>query len=69
MTGKTDTAMSATEIKSKIHEPPNYDEAISDPVHGRQWKKAIEEKLHNLEQHNTWKYDEVPSGLVAIGSK
>lgn len=63
------TAMSATDVSSKIHEPSNYDEAISDPIHGRQWRKAIEEELHNLEQHNTWKYDELPSDRVAIGSK
>ncbi len=49
VTGETDIAMSATEINSKIHEPSNYDEAISDPVHGRQWREAIEEELHNLE--------------------
>ena len=69
VTGETDTAMSATEISSKIHEPSNYDEAISDPVHGRKWREAIEEELHNLEQHNSWEYDELPSGGVAIGSK
>ncbi len=69
MTGETDTAISATEIRSKIHESSNYDEAISDPVHGRQCREAIEEELHNLEQYNTWEYYELPSGRVAISSK
>ncbi len=36
VTGETDITMSATEIRSNIHEPSNYDEAIPDPVHGRQ---------------------------------
>ncbi len=29
----------------------------------------IEEELSNLEQHNTWEYNELPSNRIAIGSK
>ena len=61
--------MSATEMRSKIYEPKTYNEAKADPIHGRQWREAIEEELQNLEQHSTWEYDELPSGQMAIGSK
>ncbi len=33
------------ESTSKIYEPNTYDEAISDPIHGRRWREAIEEEL------------------------
>ena len=49
-----EVAMSMTEASSKIHEPKSYDEAINDPIHGRQWREAIEEELQNLENHQTW---------------
>ena len=68
VTGETDTAMSATEVSSKIHES-NYNQTISDLIYGRQWGEAIEEELQNLEQHNTWEYFELLSKRVAIGSK
>lgn len=45
--------MSATEISSKVHEPATYEEAISDPIHSRRWKEAIEEEIQNLEDHYT----------------
>lgn len=69
MTSEADTAMSATEVGSKIYEQKRYDEAIANPIHSHQWREAIEEELQNLEQHSTWEYDELPSGRVAIGSK
>ena len=62
-------AMSITECSSKIREPTTYDEAINDPIHGRRWREAIEEELQNLENHQTWEYDELPPGRKAIGSK
>lgn len=63
------TAMSATKISSKIYEPTLYEKAISNPVHGRQWREAIEEELQNLEPHNTWEYDKLPSRRKTISSK
>lgn len=35
--------MSMTETSSRVHEPKTYEEAITDPIHSRQWKEAIEE--------------------------
>lgn len=46
-------AMSITETSSKIHKPKIYDEAVNNPIHGRRWQKAIEDKLQNLENHQT----------------
>lgn len=64
-----EVAMSMTESSSKIHEPTSYDEAVNDPIHGRSWREAIEDELQNLENYQTWEYDELPPGRKAIGSK
>ena len=61
--------MSISEASSKIHEPTSYEEAISDPIHGRQWKDAVEEELYNLESHHTWEFEELPQSRKPIGSK
>lgn len=45
--------MSATEVSSKVHELAIYEEVISNPVHLQCWKKAIQEKIQNLENHHT----------------
>ena len=47
----------------------SYKETINDANHGRRWRKAIEEELQNLENHQTWEYGELPLGRKAIGSK
>ena len=62
-------AMSMTKVSSKIHKPKLYDKTINDPIHDRQWRKAIEEELQNLENHQTCKYDELPLGQKAIRLK
>lgn len=62
-------AMSITESSSKIHEPESYEEAVNDPIHGRRWREAIEKELQNLENHQTWEYEELPADRKAIGSK
>ncbi len=61
--------MSITESSSKIYEPNTYNEAISDPIHGRRWKEAIEEELQNLESHHTWEYEQLLNDRKVIGSK
>ena len=62
-------AKSIFEAFSKIHEPASYEEAISDPIHGRQWKEVGEEELHNLEAHHTSEFEELPQNRKQIGSK
>lgn len=39
------TTISVTKCSSKITELRMYDTAISDPIHGQQWRKAIKEEL------------------------
>lgn len=62
-------AMSMTESGSKIYEPTSYDEAVNDQIHGRRWQEVIEDELQNLENHQTWEYDELLPGQKAIGLK
>lgn len=64
-----EVAISITESSSKIYEPTSYDEAVNDPIHGRRWREAIKEELQNLEDYQTWEYDEIPPGRKTIGSK
>lgn len=42
---------------------------VDDPAHKRRWREAIEEELQNLENHQTWEYNELPQGRKAMGSK
>ena len=64
-----EVAMSMTKANSKIHEPGSYNEAVNNPIHGRRWREAIEKELQNLENHQTWEYEELPPERKAIGSK
>ena len=61
--------MSIIETSSKIHEPKTYDKAVNNPIHRRHWQEAIEDKLQNLENYQTWKYNELPPDRKAIESK
>lgn len=63
-----ENAMSATETSSKIYEPKTYEEAMSDLVHSRQWREAIEEEIQNLEKDSTWEYERLPPDRHAIES-
>lgn len=64
-----EVVMSITKVSSKIYKPKSYNKAISTPIHGRWWKKAIKEELQNFKNHQTKEYDELPPGQKAIGSK
>ena len=52
--------MSISETSSKIRKPKTYKGAISNLIYSRQWKDAVEEELHNLKSHHTWKFEELP---------
>ena len=32
---------STSEVSSKVHEPVNYEEAVSDPMHGESWEESF----------------------------
>ena len=61
--------MLISETSSKIREFKIYKDAISNLIYGRQWKDVVEEKLHSLESHHTWEFEELLQGRKAIGSK
>lgn len=66
---KEEVAILITKITSKIYKPRSYQEVIDNPVHGRCWRKAIEEELQNLRSHQIWEYKKLPAGQKAIRSK
>ncbi len=45
----------AQEDSGQIQEPELYQEAINDPIYGKQWESAIQEELALLAAHNTWR--------------
>ena len=53
----------------KIEEPKTYTEALSDPIHGRGWRDAIQTELENLQSHGVWELDKLPEGRRPIGCK
>lgn len=53
--------ISVAETSSKVYEPKTYKEAITDPIQFKQWRDAIEEEIQNLENHQTWEYDRLPT--------
>ena len=62
-------AISIFEAFNKIHKPTSYKEAISNPIHGWQWKDSVEKKLYNLESYHTWEFKELPQSRKPIRSK
>lgn len=50
-----------SESNSIIKEPKIYEETVNNPIHGHRWREAIEDKSQNLENHQTWEYDKLPS--------
>lgn len=49
-------------------EPQSYEEALS-AEDADDWKKAIDEELKAHELNGTWRYEDLPKGKKAIGSK
>lgn len=41
--------MSVTEAINKIYNPKQYDEVMTDLIHGWCWRKVVEKNLQNLE--------------------
>lgn len=50
---QTKIAMLITKYSSKIRKLIFQNKAINDAIYGQKWKKAIEEKLQNLDNHQT----------------
>lgn len=50
---------------SSYSEPHNFHEANSQEI----WKKAMQEELKALDQHNTWSITKLPKGKKVVGCK
>ena len=50
-------------------EPRTYQEAITDPIHGTQWKAAVQDELDKLQGMSAWKVVDRPPGRKIVGSK
>lgn len=61
--------ISVTKVNSKIYKPRTYKKVMNNSIHSRRWKKAIEEKIQNFENHHIWEYDNLPPDQKTIGSK
>lgn len=51
--GTLEKIMSVAKTNSKVYEPKTYEEVIMDPIHSKQYGNIIEEKIQNLENHQT----------------
>jgi hypothetical protein len=57
---------------TSIKEPKSYSDAVSDPMFGSQWEKAIEEEKQNLLSHGTWEFvdaGEIPRARKPTGCR
>ena len=53
----------------QIREPHSYEDAVGDPVYGRQWREAIEDELTNLRLYSVWIIEPLPEGRRPVGCK
>ena len=51
----------------EISEPKTYQQAVNDPLHGREWQDAIRAELTTLQSLNTWEYAVLPPGKKPVG--
>ena len=54
---------------SEIAEPQNYQDAIDDPVYGKEWRLAIEEEYESLMKNGAWELVELPPGKNLVTCK
>ena len=60
---------SVAKTSSKVQKPQIYDEAINNVVYGNKWWEIIDNKLWNLDTHQTWAYISLTLGQKAISCK
>lgn len=61
--------MLMTKVNSMIYELGSYDEAVNNPIYGQHQRETFEEKLQNLENHQTWEYKGLSPKKKTIGLK
>ena len=55
-------SLEKTGLYKKIEELKTYREALSDPIHGRRWRDAIQTELESLQSHGVWELNKLPEG-------
>jgi len=68
----TEQALSAVlenEPRGRIIIPDTYRQAISDPEHSAQWKRAINAEIQALEGNDTWTEQALPKGANKVSCK
>jgi hypothetical protein len=50
-------------------EPRTYQDAITDPIYGTQWKAAVQDELDKLQGMSAWKVVDRPPSRKIVGSK
>ena len=55
-------SLEKTSSYEKIEELKTYREALSDPIHGRGWRDAIQTELESLQSHGVWELNKLPEG-------
>ena len=58
-----------TTIWSEIAEPQRYQDAINDPIYGKEWELAIKEEFESLMKNGAWELVELPPGKNLITCK
>lgn len=75
-TSNSELTILVTKTNSKIYKCGSFNEVFKNLIYNQYWKKTIKKKmqklskeLQNLENHETWKYEELLLGKKVIGSK
>ena len=66
---KDDIPETVHSVMNRVPIPVRYDDAINDPIFGKEWKQAIEEEILSLTANNTWKYVVAPQGSNIVSCK
>jgi hypothetical protein len=64
-----DTAFITNGGTINITIPQGYNEAINDPVYGKEWQAAIHAEIDALVANNTWREEKAPKGTNIVSTK
>ena len=64
-----DLLFNQSRFKNQIPIPLTYYQAISDPVYGPRWRKAIRREIRELKVNDTWKEMSRPKGSNLVSTK
>jgi transposase InsO family protein len=50
-------------------EPQSYEEAVNDPLYGKEWRAAVQEEYDSLMKNGAWELDNLPPGKNLVTCK